>query len=121
MLAGLAVRRAGAGPFRVTGYEIRVALSGEAGDAPGQPPFAWSARTARRALGLAAVRLLVAGRARSPAEGVQARLAESSLWGREGSSPASPLDPWVAGLSAARPRAGCARAGSGGGRPGGHL
>jgi hypothetical protein len=98
MLAGLAVRRAGAGPFRVTDYEIRVALSGEAGDGPGQPPFAWSARTARRALGLAAVRLLVTGRARSPVEAVQARLSESSRWVQEGSASVSQLDRWVAAL-----------------------
>ena len=101
MLAGLAVRRAGAGPFRVTGHEIRTALSSDVSDATHlteQPPFAWSARTSRRALGLAAVRLLVAGGARSPAEAVRARLEESCHWVREGNPCASHLDRWVAGL-----------------------
>ena len=55
----------------------RAALSSDATDLAGQRPFAWSARTARRALGLAAVRLLVAGGARSPVEAVRARLEES--------------------------------------------
>ena len=98
MLAGLAVRRAGAGPFRVTDYEIRVALSGEADDSSEQPAFAWSSRTARRALGLAAVRLLVTGRARSPVEAVETRLSESSRWVREGSPGITQLDRWVATL-----------------------
>jgi hypothetical protein len=101
VLANLAVRRGATGPFRVTDHDVRAALCGEAGDRVDQEPFAWSARTARRALGLAAVRLLVAGRARSPADGVQARLAESSLWVREGCSSASQLDRWLAGLSSA--------------------
>ena len=48
ILAGLAVRRAGAGPFRVTGHEVRAALCGDAADLAEQPPFAWSAHTARR-------------------------------------------------------------------------
>ena len=69
MLARLAVRRAGAGPFRVTDHEVRIVLSGEGADGAGQAPFAWSARTARRGLGLAAVRVLVSGGARSPARG----------------------------------------------------
>ncbi len=98
ILAGLAVRRAGAGPFRVTGHEIRAALSSDATDLAGQRPFAWSARTARRALGLAAVRQLVAGDARSPVEAVRARLEESCRWARDGSPCASQLDRWVAGL-----------------------
>ncbi len=65
-LAGLAVRRAGAVRFRVTDHEVRTAF---AGDAPGPDvvePFAWSARTARRSIGVAAVRLLAGGAARSP-------------------------------------------------------
>ena len=101
MLAGLAVRRAGAGPFRVTDHEVRCALGGDRTDPGGEAPFAWSARTARRALGVAAVRLLVSGAARSPVEAVRARLAESSLWTREGNPCTSQLDRWVAGLSPA--------------------
>ncbi len=99
MLARLAVRRAGAGPFRVTDHEVRAALSGDAADDAAWAPFAWSARTARRPLGLAAVRLLVAGGARSPVEAVGARLAESASWVRDGNPCASQLDRWVAGLS----------------------
>ena len=97
-LADLAVRRAGTGPFRVTDHDVRVALCCDAGD-PSDEPFTWSTHTARRALGLAAVRLLVAGRARSPVEAVEARLDESSRWVRDGSSCTSQLDRWLAGLS----------------------
>ena len=106
-LADLAVRRAGTGPFRVTDHDVRAALCGDAGD-PSDEPFAWSTRTARRALGLAAVRLLVAGRARSPVDAVEARLDESSRWVRDGSSCASQLDRWLAGL----PRSGRAAVGA---------
>lgn len=100
-LADLAVRRGGAGPFRVTGHEIRAALGSDDPDLAGQLPFAWSARTARRAFGLAAVRLLVADGARSPIEAVRARLEESCCWVRDGSPCASQLDRWLAGLSTA--------------------
>jgi hypothetical protein len=97
-LAGLAVRRAGAVRFRVTDHEVRTAFSDEAGD-PAQPePFAWSARNARRSIGVAAVRLLLGGGARSPLEAVRCRLAESSRLVRHGSSSASQLDRWVDGL-----------------------
>ena len=108
MLARLAVRRAGAGPFRVTDHEVRSVLHGDASDRAAPSPFAWSARTARRALGLAAVRLLVAGGARSPVEAVRARLDESARWVREGNPCASRLDRWLAGL----PPAGRAAAGA---------
>jgi hypothetical protein len=101
ILADLAVRRAGAGPFRVTGHEIRTAFDGEPADPAEAEPFAWSTRTARRALGLAAVRLLVGGGARSPVDAVETRLAESSRCVRDGSPGVSRLDRWVAGLSPA--------------------
>ena len=101
MLARLAVRRAGAGPFRVTDHEVRAVLHGDAADRFAPSTFAWSARTARRALGLAAVRLLVAGGARSPVEAVRARLDESARWVHEGNPCATQLDRWVAGLSPA--------------------
>ena len=73
-------------------------MCGETAGGEPQPFFAWSARTARRALGLAAVRLLVGGSARSPVEAVGARLAESARWVREGNPCATQLDRWVAGL-----------------------
>ncbi len=102
-LAGLAVRRAGATRFRVTDHEVRTAFTTDAAsDDPGHAePFAWSAHTARRSIGVAAVRLLAAGTARSPLEAVRSRLAESSRWVREGSSSATQLDRWVDGLTPA--------------------
>ena len=99
-LAGLAVRRAGARTFRVTDHEVRVAL-GRQDETGEEQPFEWSARTARRALGLAAVRTLVAGGAHSPVEAVRHRLSESVRWVREGDPAVSPLDRWVAGLGPA--------------------
>ena len=101
VLARLAVRRAGSGPFRVTDHEVRVALCGDAADDARQTPFAWTARTARRPLGLAAVRLLAAGGARSPVDAVRARLTEAEGWVRDGNPCATQLDRWVAGLPAA--------------------
>ncbi len=99
-LAGLAVRRAGAGPFRVTDHDVRCALGdGEAGG--NDEPFTWSARTARRSVGLAAVRALLAGEARSPLEAVRARLADSERGVRDGGATVSGLDRWVATLPAA--------------------
>jgi hypothetical protein len=99
-LAGLAVRRAGAGSFRVTDHDVRVALGGTDMGADDEP-FAWSARTARRTIGLAAVRSLLAGEARTPQEAVLARLAYSDRGVRDGSRTISPLDRWVASLPAA--------------------
>jgi hypothetical protein len=99
-LAGLAVRRAGARPFRVSDHEVRVAL-GRADENDEERPFEWSSRTARRALGLAAVRALVAGEVRTPVEAVRRRLAESVHWVRDGHPGVSPLDRWVAGLGPA--------------------
>jgi hypothetical protein len=99
-LAGLAVRRAGAARFRVTDHEVRTALASTA-EPDDADPFAWTARTARRSIGVAAVRLLVAGTARSPLEAVRSRLAESSRWVHDGSSSASQLDRWVESLSPA--------------------
>jgi hypothetical protein len=100
MLAGLAVRGAGARTFRVTDHEVRVAL-GRPDETVEERPFEWSARTARRALGLAAVRTLVAGEARSPVEALRRRLAESVRWVRDGDPGVSPLDRWVTGLGPA--------------------
>jgi hypothetical protein len=98
-LAGLAVRRGAAGPFRVTDHDVRCALDGDPGS--DDEPFAWSARTARRTIGLAAVRALAAGDARTPLEAVQARLDGSDRAVREGSRTLSQLDRWVASLPAA--------------------
>lgn len=99
MLADLAVRRAGTGPFRITEHEVRVALCHDSTDNGSDAAFAWTARTARRAIGLAAIRLLNAGQARSPHEAVRARTQESARWVRDGSASASQLDCWLAGLT----------------------
>jgi hypothetical protein len=97
-LARLAVRRAGAVRFRVTDHEVRTAFSPVTAGTDAAMPFAWSALTARRSIGVAAVRLLLAGTARSPLEAVRDRLAESSLWVRDGSSSATQLDRWIDAL-----------------------
>lgn len=99
-LAGLAIRGAGTRTFRVTDHEVRVAL-GRPDETVEDRPFEWSARTARRALGLAAVRTLVAGEVRSPVEAVRRRLAESVRWVRDGDPGVCPLDRWVTGLGPA--------------------
>src|SRR3974390_458978 len=101
VLAGLAVRRNRADPFRVTDHEIRLALGSAAEGGDDRTPSAWNARTARRPLGVAAVRMLVSGRARSPVEAVRSRLDECRRWDHEGSPCASALDRWVARLSPA--------------------
>ena len=72
-LADLAVPRPGGGSFRLTDHHVRAALAPPDG-ATIITPFAWSARTARRALGLAGVRALVAGAARSPIDGVSSAI-----------------------------------------------
>jgi hypothetical protein len=100
-LADLAVRRPGAGPFRITDHEIRTALADPAGRRAPDEPFAWSARTARRSIGLGAIRLLAAGSARAPVEAVQARIDESARWVAEGAAGVSSLDRWLAGLAPA--------------------
>jgi hypothetical protein len=104
-LADLAVRRRSPGPFRVTDHHVRVAFSGGPPDAT---PFEWSARTARRAIGWAALRLLIAGRSRSPSAAVRQRLEESARLVEDGDPCASNLDRWVIGL----PPAGVAAVGA---------
>jgi hypothetical protein len=99
VLADLAVRGACAGPFRITEHDVRVALRHDTAEPGPETAFAWTARTARRALGLAAIRLLLGGRSRSPLEAVRARMCESARWVHDGSACASQLDRWVAGLT----------------------
>ena len=96
-------RRVGTVPFRVTEHDVRTVLGAEEGEASvaADDSFSWSARTARRALGLAAVRALVAGDATTPVEAVRARVAESSRLVHGGSYRAAALDHWLAGLSPA--------------------
>jgi hypothetical protein len=98
-LADLAVPPAGGGSLRLTDHDVRTALASP-DRRPATTPFAWSARTARRALGLAALRSLVAGEARSPAESVRSTMAESIRLARRGDRLASALDRWLATLPA---------------------
>jgi hypothetical protein len=98
-LVELAAPPAGGGSRRLTDHDVRTALASP-DHRPAVTPFAWSARTARRALGLAAVRSLVGGEARSPAEAVRTTVAESIRLARRGDRLASPVDRWLAGLPA---------------------
>ena len=102
VLAALAAR-ARNGPTRITEHAVRRAFD-PAPLAGGEVPFAWAARTARRPIGLAAVRALVAGEARTPADAVRARVADSSRLVRTGAvvaSTPSSLDRWLTRLSPA--------------------
>ena len=92
-------RSGGEVPFRVTEHDVRTTLGGPT--AAAGAPFAWSARTARRALGLAAVRALLAGDAAAPVDAVRTRVAESSRLVHGGSHRAAALDHWLAAQSPA--------------------
>jgi hypothetical protein len=97
-LAALAVPRPGGGAFRVTDHQVRTSLS--TGESPStSTPFRWSAATARRAIGLSAVRALVTGDVRSPAQGVRAVMATAGKVS-QGERPTSSMDAWLASLSA---------------------
>jgi hypothetical protein len=82
---------AGSGRLRVTGYDVQVALGGSP---VRDEPFAWSARTAQRALGLTAVERLLFGSSRSPADAVREVVAEATRNAGGGDQ----LDRWIAGL-----------------------
>jgi hypothetical protein len=99
VLADLVVPAPGGGPFRLTDYHVRSALDPE--DSAVTTPFTWSARTARRSLGLQAVRSLVAGEARSPIEGVRMAVAAARRGAANGAAPASTMDQWLTKLSSA--------------------
>jgi hypothetical protein len=97
ILADLAVPRLGSTAFRLTDHQVRVALAPD-DDATAHLPFAWSPRTARRALGLAAVRAVVAGEARSPVEGARRAVSGALRSVRDGERSAAAMDRWLAGL-----------------------
>jgi hypothetical protein len=88
---------AGAGRARVTAHEVRVALGG---GREGRP-FAWSAVTAARPLGLAALQSLLFGASRTPAEAVREVVAAGAGRGGGWFRPPSQLDRWLAGLAPA--------------------
>ncbi|HEY2215176.1 MAG TPA: hypothetical protein VGH31_08985 [Acidimicrobiales bacterium] len=96
-LALLARQRHGRGSLRLTDHDLRVALSE---DHSPDRPFAWSAPTARRGLGILAVRALVNGQARTPTDGVRAAMAEAMRIS-QGQRPMSSMEGWLAGLGAA--------------------
>jgi hypothetical protein len=99
-LRASAAHRPGGGPFRLTDYVVRSALWPT--DRPRTAtPFAWSAPTARRLLGLAAVRAVVGGSVPSPVEGVIATIDQGIGAARRGDRPASSMDHWLSRLSAA--------------------
>jgi hypothetical protein len=99
-LADLAVPRLGRSTLRVTDHHVRTALAPEI-PAITDTPFAWSPRTARRTLGLAAVRALAAGEARSPIAGVRRAVADAISSVRDGERSAASMDRWLAGLAPA--------------------
>jgi hypothetical protein len=99
-LADLAVPRPGGASFRLTDHHVREAL-GPPGAVTPPTPFAWSARTARRALGLAGLRALATGSVRSPIDGVVSALDHAVRAAQRGENAASAMDRWLAGLSPA--------------------
>jgi hypothetical protein len=98
-LGALVAHRPG-GPFRLTDYLVRTTLWPSASPGPSSP-FAWSAGTARRGIGLAAVRSLVAGTTQSPVDGVGLAVSRAISDERGGRGPISSMGQWLAGLTAA--------------------
>jgi hypothetical protein len=84
--------------LRVDGYFLRTALT-----APEQlaapDPFEWSPRTARRLLGLAAVRGCVSGSERTPADAVEHVVSAAVEDARRGSQRAGALAGWLLSLA----------------------
>jgi hypothetical protein len=99
-LSALAGQAEGGGSRRLTDHVIRSAYA-PVGSVPLPTPFLWSARTARRTLGLAAIRSLVSGEARTPADGVRAALADAMRAVRDPARTASTFVRWLTGLTAA--------------------
>ena len=99
-LADLAVPRPGGASFHLTDHHVREALGPPDGVTP-RTPFAWSALTARRALGLAGLRALLTGAVRSPVDGVISAVDDAIRAAHRGENTASPMDRWLAGLSPA--------------------
>jgi hypothetical protein len=100
VLADLAAPRHGGGVRRVTDHDVRMALAPQ-GSSADTSPFAWSTRTVRRALGLAAVRSQLAETTRSLIEGVRSASAGAIRSANEGQGSPTSMDRWLAGLPAA--------------------
>lgn len=92
--AGLGAAGGPAG--RITGYLLRNALTHAERVAPG--PFAWTAATARRSLGLAGVRACVDRTARAPAAAVARVVAARATEGRHGLGRPGSLAEWLGSL-----------------------
>lgn len=86
-------------PWRITGYAVRRAVACP-GSLTRAPAFRWSATTARRPIGLAALRECLAGTARTPAEAVAATVASLAADGRHGLGRAGSLTAWAGRLAA---------------------
>jgi hypothetical protein len=98
-LGALVAHRPG-GPFRLTDYLVRTTLWPSGSPDPSSQ-FAWSAGTARRGIGLAAVRSMVAGTTQSPVDGVDLGVSRAISDERRGRGPMSSMGQWLAGLTAA--------------------
>jgi len=97
-LASLVSRTTGTAAIRVDAYALRSAAPGLR-SGPGAIPFRWSPLRARRSIGIVAVRDCVEGRARTPAEGVAATVADLVAAARRGDAPAGSLAGWLVRLS----------------------
>ncbi|MGH9110434.1 MAG: hypothetical protein ACRDY3_13425, partial [Acidimicrobiales bacterium] len=83
---------------RVTAYALRTAaLAPERLVAP--TPFRWTAQTARRSIGLAAVRSCTGGAAGTPVATVAGAVASLAADGRHGLGRPGSLTEWIGGLS----------------------
>jgi hypothetical protein len=98
-LADLAAPGIGGPSLRITDHQVRLALG--PADLALTAPFTWSARTARRALGLRAVQALVARKAHAPADAARMAIADAIESARAGDRLASPMGRWLATLPAA--------------------
>jgi hypothetical protein len=101
VLANLAVPGPGGGSFRLTDHDVRAALTSPDRAFTLRTPFAWSSRTSRRSLGVAAVRTLVNGEARSPMEAVHAAVTDAIDSARAADRPASSMERWLSTLPTA--------------------
>jgi len=97
-LATAARQRSGGRSLRLTDHHLRMALTGQLHEE--YRPFVWSTVTARRGLGVLAIRALVAGEARTPTDAVRWVMARA-MRVSQGQRPTSSMEGWLAGLSAA--------------------
>jgi hypothetical protein len=99
VLADLAAPGIGGPSLRITDHQVRLALG--PADLAMTTPFTWSARTARRTLGLRAVQILVARKAHAPVDAARMAIADAIESARAGDQLASPMGRWLAALPAA--------------------